>query len=156
MTTLPFAPIEADLHAHTLRLFRPWVLLWGTLFSGAVSLAAAVVLLTLVGDLSRSSLGMNDALVAHALSTLAGTISLVPGGWGVTDGSLGGLLKLFGVSAAVALSVALVYRFLDVIFRTFLGMLVLFARYRGLFGDIPAGSPSRFQPVSAKSVSRAD
>ncbi len=86
--------------------------------------------MTLVGDLTRQTLSVSDALVANALSTLAGTISLIPGGWGVTDGSLSGLLTLFGVGAGVAFSVALVFRFLDLLFRTVLGIVVLFARYR--------------------------
>jgi uncharacterized membrane protein YbhN (UPF0104 family) len=117
-----------------------------------VTSASAAILCLLVDDLSRASLGWSDGVVAHALSTLAGLVSLVPGGWGVADGSLSGLLSVFGVGAGVALSVALVYRFLDIIFRTLIGMVVLFARYRTLFFVPPPDEPEQqLQPIPVES-----
>jgi uncharacterized membrane protein YbhN (UPF0104 family) len=151
--TARFVSAEDDVRAQTLRLLRPRPLLCGVGLSMLVTAASAFVLVALVDDLSRWTLGFGDSLVAYALSTLAGIVTLVPGGWGVTDGSLGGLLSLFGVGAGVALSVALVYRFLDILFRTLLGMLVLFARYRTLFFDSPADEPEpQLQPVPVESV----
>jgi glycosyltransferase 2 family protein len=139
--------------AHTLRLLRPRPLVCGVAFSLAVTAASAFVLVALVDDLSSASLQVGDALVALALSTLAGLVSLVPGGWGVADGSLSGLLSTFGVGAGVAFSVALVYRFLDSIFRTLIGMVVLFARYRALFFGAAADEPERqLQPIPIESV----
>ena len=91
--TARFVPAEDDVRAHTLRLLRPRPLVCGVAFSLAVTTAAAFVLVALVDDLSSASLQVGDALVALALSTLAGIVSLVPGGWGVADGSLSGLLR---------------------------------------------------------------
>jgi uncharacterized protein (TIRG00374 family) len=153
--TARFVPVEADVRAQAIRLFRPRALLCGVALSLAATAMSAVVLLTLVDDLSRASLGWADALVANALSTLVGIISFVPGGWGAADGSLGGLLSLFGVGASVAFSVTLVYRFLDSVFRTLLGISVLFARYRALFFATPDDGPrpqSQRQPVPAESL----
>ena len=154
--TARFVPVEADVRAQAIRLFRPRALLCGIILSLAATAMSAVILLTLVNDLSRATLGWADALVANALSTLVGIISLVPGGWGVADGSLGGLLSLFGVGASVAFSVTLVYRFLDSLFRTLLGIFVLFMRYRALFFAAPDEKPHpRPQPVPVESfVSR--
>jgi uncharacterized protein (TIRG00374 family) len=151
--TARFAPVEDDVRAQTLRLLRPRPLVCGTAFSFAVTLASAFVLMALVDDLSSTSLQVGDALVALALSTLVGLVSLVPGGWGVADGSLSGLLSVFGIGAGVALSVALVYRFLDSIFRTLVGMVALFARYRSLFFGIPSEeSKPQLQPAPAESL----
>lgn len=155
--TARFVSAEDDVRARTLRLLRPRPLLSGVVLSLAVTAVSAIVLLTLVDDLSRWSLGFGDAIVAQALSTLAGIVTLVPGGWGVTDGSLGGLLSLFGVGTGIALSVALVYRFLDILFRTLLGMLVLFARYRTLFFTPREDEPEpRLQRVPVESVVTRD
>jgi uncharacterized membrane protein YbhN (UPF0104 family) len=151
--TARFVPVEDDVRAHTLRLLRPRPFLCGIAFSLVVTAASGFVLFALVDDLSRAMLGWSDAIVANALSTLAGLVSLVPGGLGVTDGSLGGLLSAFGVGAGMALSVALVYRFLDSLFRTLVGMVTLFARYRALFFDTPADEAEpQLQPVPVDSA----
>lgn len=155
--TARFVSAEDDVRVQVRRLLRPLPLLCGVALSFVVSAASAFVLLTLVDDLSRWTLGFGDAIVAYALSTLAGIVTLVPGGWGVTDGSLGGLLNLFGAGAGIALSVALVYRFLDILFRTLIGMVVLFARYRALFFAPPPGGPEkRLQPVPVESIVTRD
>jgi len=155
--TARFVSAEDDVRAQTLRLLRPRPLLCGVALSLIVTAASAFVLLTLVDDLSRWTLGFGDAIVAQALSTLAGIVTPVPGGWGVTDGSLGGLLSLFGVGTGIALSVALVYRFLDILFRTLVGMLVLFARYRTLFFAPPEDEPKpQLQPIPVESVITRD
>lgn len=155
--TARFVPVEDDLRAQTLRLLRPRPFLCGVGLSLVVAAASCSILFLLVNDLSRATLGWGDALVAHALSTLAGLVSLVPGGWGVADGSLSGLLSAFGVGAGVAFSVALANRFLDILFRTLIGMVVLFARYRTLFFDASAGEPKRrLRPVPVESVSLPD
>jgi hypothetical protein len=53
----------------------------------------------------------------------------------------------------MALSVALVYRFLDSLFRTLVGMVTLFARYRALFFDTPADEAEpQLQPVPVDSA----
>jgi hypothetical protein len=53
----------------------------------------------------------------------------------------------------VAFSVALVYRFLDSIFRTLIGMVALFARYRALFFGAAGDEPERqLQPIPIESV----
>ena len=70
-------------------------------------------------------------------------MSLAPGGV---------VLCALCVGGAVAFSVALVYRFLDVIFRTVLGMIVLFARYRGLFGEAPSEAVKQPKPARTHSV----
>jgi uncharacterized protein (TIRG00374 family) len=155
--TARFAPVEDDVRAQTLRLLRPRPLACGVVLSFAVTLASAFILVALVDDLSSTSLQVGDGLVALALSTLAGLVSLVPGGWGVADGSLSGLLSLFGAGAGAALSVALVYRFLDSIFRTLVGMVVLFARYRGLFFGAPQDEPApQLQPLPVESFTTPD
>lgn len=146
--TARFVPVEDDVRAHTLRLLRPRPLLCGVALSLVVTAASGFILFTLVDDLSRAMLGWSDAIVANALSTLAGIVSFVPGGWGVADGSLSGLLNVFGVGAGMAFSVALVYRFLDTLFRTLVGMIALFVRYRTLFFDPSSDAPEpQLQPV---------
>lgn len=155
--TASFVPVEDDVRAHTLRLLRPRPILCGVVLSLFITAASGFVLFMFANDLSTATLGWSDAIVANALSSLAGLISLVPSGLGVADGSLSGLLSAFGVGAGMAFSVALVYRFLDSLFRTLVGMVALFARYRALFFDVPAAAPEpQLQPVPVDSFTTSD
>jgi hypothetical protein len=53
----------------------------------------------------------------------------VPGGLGISDASLAGVLNFIGIGLARAAFIALAYRTVGLIFRTALGLLVLVARY---------------------------
>lgn len=88
-----------------------------------------------------------QAVSALASSTILGAISFLPGGLGVADGSLTGLLLLLtdtGADTAVAATV--VIRFATLWFGVVLGILTLVG-YRSEL--LPAGSTASEQPLTA-------
>jgi uncharacterized protein (TIRG00374 family) len=65
------------------------------------------------------------ALFIYAFSTIIGAISLLPGGLGLTEGSMAGLLLLVHVSKGVAAAATLVIRACTLWFGVILGSIVL-------------------------------
>ncbi|MDB5079713.1 MAG: hypothetical protein JWP00_1637 [Chloroflexi bacterium] len=82
-----------------------------------------------------------------ATSTLVGSISMLPGGLGAADSSIGGLLLVAvqGITSATASAATLLIRFCTLWFGVSLGLLTLFI-FRKRF-DGPAGS-SQVDPLS--------
>lgn len=60
----------------------------------------------------------------YSFSTLLGAISFIPGGLGVAEASLSGLLVFFGLSSSVAIGAALIMRFGTLWYGAILGFLV--------------------------------
>jgi uncharacterized protein (TIRG00374 family) len=70
----------------------------------------------------------------YAFSTLAGALSLLPGGLVVTEGSMTGLLSLFGVTLSSGTMLTLVVHFCALWFAVLIGMGFLFSlQWRGYF-----------------------
>ncbi len=57
-----------------------------------------------------AEVGLVIAAFVFAFSSILGALSLIPGGFGVTEGSMTGLLVYFGVNATTAVSATLVIR----------------------------------------------
>ena len=72
-----------------------------------------------------------EATFVYALSTLAGAFSLLPGGLIVTEGSMTGLLRLFGVELSRGALVTLIVRLCTLWFAVFIGMIFLYLCERG-------------------------
>jgi putative heme transporter len=127
--TTRFMPQSADFRDHTVVLMRPRVLAGGTFFSIGATILSTAILLVLGISLTERGLHPYEALYAHSFSTVARVLVPVPGGYGVSDGSLTGLLNYLGIGLARATFVALAYRTVIMVFRTIFGLLVLVARY---------------------------
>jgi uncharacterized membrane protein YbhN (UPF0104 family) len=70
----------------------------------------------------------------YAFSTLAGALSLLPGDLVVTEGSMTGLLSLFGVTLSSGSMLTLVVHFCALWFAVLIGMGFLFSlQWRGYF-----------------------
>jgi len=67
-----------------------------------------------------------QATFIYALSTLAGALSILPGGLVVTEGSMTGLLLLSGLERNQAVLVTMIVRFCTLWLAVFLGMVFLF------------------------------
>jgi uncharacterized membrane protein YbhN (UPF0104 family) len=144
--TRRFLPEEEDFRTHSAILMHTRVMVTGAAFSIATTLISTGVLLTLVNALTERGVSPGEALYAHSLSTVARMVVPVPGGFGVSDGSLAGLLNFIGIGFASATFIALSYRTVGVIFRTFFGLLVLLARYPYLLVgplSVPSARPVR-------------
>jgi len=66
------------------------------------------------------------AVFAFSFSTVAGAVSMIPGGLGVAEGSMTGILVLSGMPKAIAAASTLIIRFCTLWFGVLIGMLTLF------------------------------
>lgn len=64
------------------------------------------------------------SLFVFSFASLAGALSMVPGGLGVAEGTISGLLQFFGMDAAIAVGVALIVRIGTLWFGAVLGLSV--------------------------------
>jgi len=67
-----------------------------------------------------------------SFSTIAGALSMIPGGLGVAEGSITGLLVIDGISKAIAVGATLIIRFCTLWFGVLVGMMTLYL-YRNKF-----------------------
>jgi putative heme transporter len=127
--TRRIVPQSDDFREYTVVLMRFRILLGGAVYSLAATVLSTAILLVLALSLTERGLNPFEALYAHSFSTVARVLIPVPGGYGVSDGSLTGLLNYLGIGLARATFVALAYRTVIMVFRTIFGTLVLVARY---------------------------
>jgi uncharacterized membrane protein YbhN (UPF0104 family) len=131
-------PSMEEFHESSRLLFSlpglSWALGLGLL---AWSLECLTFFLVLVG-LGRPltwDLGVQAAFI-FPMATLAGSLSLMPGGMGVTEGGITGMTQaLVGASRSVAVASALLVRALILGFGFVLGLLALAALTRRLSGE---------------------
>jgi putative heme transporter len=142
--TRRFVPEEYDFWEHSALLMRPRVML-NTVGIGIVStIISAITLWIITNAMTDRGVTFDEALYAHSFSVVARHIIPVPSGIGVSDASLAGVLNFIGIGLARATFIALAYRTIGMIFRTFLGLLVLIARYPYLVVGslrVPAQNP---------------
>ncbi|SFD86388.1 conserved hypothetical protein [Lentibacillus persicus] len=83
------------------------------------------------------ALGLDVSFIASiltfSLGTLAGALSMIPGGLGVAEGSITGLLMYFGVAGSMAITVSLIIRFVTLWFGVILGIIVFFVKRKTYF-----------------------
>lgn len=72
------------------------------------------------------------SMFAFSFSTVAGAVSMIPGGLGVAEGSITGLLVIDGISKAIAVGATLVIRFCTLWFGVLVGLMTLYL-YRNKF-----------------------
>ena len=125
-------------------LLRGRALLYGTALGVAAWFAECVALYLVLGGLGSWSLTLYAATFVYALSTLAGALSLLPGGLGVTEFGMTALLVLFGVARETAVAAVLIVRLCTLWFAAGLGVVVyLVHRHRvAKAGGLPGlGAP---------------
>jgi uncharacterized protein (TIRG00374 family) len=102
---------------------------------GSEGLAFALAL----RSLGHLQLGVFQAVAVYAVSTIVGALAMLPGGLGLTEGSMMGILVAARVPRADAFVVTLIIRFTTLWFGVILGALVLFTRpalLRKVFSEI--------------------
>ncbi|WP_121616315.1 lysylphosphatidylglycerol synthase transmembrane domain-containing protein [Virgibacillus halodenitrificans] len=70
------------------------------------------------------------SILTFSLGTLAGALSMIPGGLGAAEGSITGLLIYFGVTGSLAITISLVIRFVTLWFGVILGIIVFLVKGR--------------------------
>jgi glycosyltransferase 2 family protein len=113
---------------------------WRTLVWSAAMSATSWGLEGIAFALSLRALGFDDVSVAalvsvFAVSTILGVLTLLPGGIGLTEASLVGILMTLGVDAASASAATLVIRVATLWWGIVLGWMVLASRPR-TFGQL--------------------
>jgi uncharacterized protein (TIRG00374 family) len=128
---------EADFHRSARRVmhFRP--LATGILYSICCTCLSATMLYVLTRGFGSRVLDLPEALVTHALSTLAGQISFVPGGFGVADGSIAGWMHFFGVGTGHIVLATMTLRLVNIVVRTAVGIATLTTRYQSMWEGSP-------------------
>lgn len=81
----------------------------------------------------RVEVSLYSAMFIYAFSILVGAVSMLPGGLGVTEGAMTGLLVLLDVPKATAFAATLITRFATLWFAVVLGLLTT-VLFRDLFG----------------------
>jgi putative heme transporter len=143
-------PQSDDFRDYIVVLMKFRTLTLGSLYSIAATILSTAILLVLALSLTERGLHPFEALYAHSFSTVARVLVPVPGGYGVSDGSLTGLLNYLGIGLAMSTFVALAYRTVIMVFRTIFGALVLVARYPHLLVGqlrVPDERPAAVGPV---------
>lgn len=127
--TRRYLPHEAEFFEHSAALMRPRTLGIGTALSLLTTMLSAVILLLITDTLTQRGISPSEALYTHSLSVVARLAVPIPGGIGVSDASLTGMLNFVGIGLARATFIALAFRSIGLLFRTAFGLLILIARY---------------------------
>lgn len=127
--TRRWLPQERDVQMRVQALVRPRVLLGGIAFSFGATVLSAAFLYALVTSLTFRGITPGEALWIHSVSETAGIAIPVPGGIGVIDSSITGMLTQHSIGLRRATFLALVLRSSEAAFRVLFGTLVLVVRY---------------------------
>ena len=79
----------------------------------------------IVGALGIHFVGFFNLLSMYPISVILGSLSMSPGGLGVTEGSFAGLLTLEGLDLQTALAIAVIVRFFTLWFAILVGFISL-------------------------------
>ncbi len=127
--TRRYVPKEADFWEHSALLMRRRVMISAVGYSIVSTMLSASILWLITNAMIERNISYGEGVYAHSFSMVARQMVPVPGGIGISDASLAGVLNFIGIGLARATFIALAYRTIGLIFRTLLGLLVLIARY---------------------------
>jgi uncharacterized protein (TIRG00374 family) len=72
------------------------------------------------------SINVTQSAFIFSFASLAGAISMVPGGLGVAEATISGLLQFFGISPTISVAISMVVRFGTLWYGAILGLCVYF------------------------------
>ncbi len=121
---------ESEIAHITHLLTRRTVLLGGVTYAALMRLIFAAILLCTIDVINDRHLRYETVLSAHALSTLVGAFSFLPGV--IAVGSLVEILNARGVPRVLGLLISLTNRLLGVTANLSIGVVVLLIRYRAV------------------------
>jgi len=113
-------------------LLRGRALLAGVALGTLAWFAECVAMYLVLGGLGSWRLSLLAATFVYALSTLAGALSLLPGGLGATELGMTALLAAFGVGRETAVAAVVIVRLCTLWFATGLGVAVYLVHRRRL------------------------
>ena len=127
-----FAPRLGELHRNTAALLHPWPLFVATLFSIAAWFLECLAFWVVVRGFPGSDISLRAATFIYAAMTVAGALSFLPGGLGVTEAGMLTLLPRLAidVSRGTAAAATFVIRACTLWFAVALGLPALLAYAR--------------------------
>jgi uncharacterized protein (TIRG00374 family) len=141
-----FAHRFSDFHAHTAVLLAPRPLIVASLLATASWFLECLALWAIVHGFPGSSVDLRTATFVYAATTIAGAVSFLPGGLGVTEAGMLALLVRYGVGVGrgVAAAATFVTRAATLWFAVALGLpaLVLYTRRKHVSIDPVVAPPS--------------
>lgn len=69
-------------------------------------------------------LGIVISIFTFSFASIVGALSMIPGGLGIAEATLAGLLQFFGLSATISVGAAIIIRFATLWYGTLLGLVV--------------------------------
>ena len=76
--------------------------------------------------LFKQSLPLIHAIFVYSFSSIAGAVLMLPGGLGITEASLAGLLSYLGIEKSLSIGISLVIRLCTLWFAVFIGIIAFF------------------------------
>lgn len=119
----------------TLFLMRPRVLSFAFLISFIAWLLECISLYVIILAFSPD-VSFLASILTFSLGTLAGALSMIPGGLGAAEASIAGLLMYFGVAGSLAVTISLIIRFVTLWFGVILGIIVFLVKRKSFFTNI--------------------
>lgn len=134
--TRGWIPKEADIQQRVAALMRASVISRGVAFSVTTTLLAVAMFYLLANALTFTGVGAREALFIHAVSESAAMVIPIPGGYGISDSSMAGLMGSVGIGWVRATFVVLAIRSFDLLFKTIVGAVMLVIFYHGLLASV--------------------
>lgn len=142
------APKLAQAHRTTAALLRPRPLLLGVVLSTVSWFFECTAFWAIVHGFAGASINLQAATFIYASMTVAGALSFLPGGLGVTEAGMLAMLGQLGTGCgrSVAAAATFVTRLCTLWFAVLIGIgaLLIFARQTKITVELPSGTePSR-------------
>lgn len=115
----------SEIHKNIKELMTPWLILVALPIS-LIAWFAECLILVFALSVCQDSLSLSQSTATYALATLAGTVSIFPGGLVTTEVSMVGLLTLWGLQRSKSVLVTFALRLCTLWFGVFVGMFFLF------------------------------
>lgn len=129
-------PKEADIHQKVSAVMQAPVIARGVAFSLTTTGLAISSLYLLVNGLTFTGISALQAIYVHSFSESAATVIPSPGGIGVIDSSMAGLLNSLSIGWIRATFIVLTIRSIDLLFKTVFGSLMLVIFYNRLLREV--------------------
>jgi uncharacterized protein (TIRG00374 family) len=129
-------PKEADIHQKVSAVMQAPVIVRGIAFSMVTTSIAVAMLYLLVNGLTFTGISATQAYYVHTFSESAATVIPSPGGIGVIDSSMAGLLNSLSIGWVRATFIVLTIRSIDLLFKTVFGSLMLVIFYNRLLREV--------------------
>jgi len=102
-------------------------------FISAIAWLLECISLYIIIHATGNDISLIASIFTFCLGTIAGALSMIPGGLGAAEGSITGLLIHFGIAGSLAVTISLLIRFVTLWFGVILGMIVFIFKRKTFF-----------------------